>query len=242
MRTLRVATTSAAGGLLVAGTLLIAGPAAADHSRDLDCDDFETQPEAQDHFDAHSGDPDGLDRDDNGAACEALPNGMMEDEVTADFVVGLTGEAEVPGPGDPDGTGTATLMVGQQSICYTLEVADIDPATAAHIHEAGPEAAGPVVVPLEEVPAEGMSSGCADVDPALITEILEDPREHYVNVHNAEFPDGALRGQLTQMPVGGVGTGGGGTAGVENLGLIAAGGLALTVGAGGLILARRQGA
>lgn len=188
---MRLRTTTATAGLVMAGSLFLAGPAAAD-----------------DH--------------------------------EADFMVGLTGEAEVPGPGDPDGTGTAALTFGQDSICYTLEVADIEPAAAAHIHEGGPDVAGPVVVPLEEVPAEGMSSGCADVDPALIADILEDPSEYYVNVHNAEFPDGAVRGQLTQMPVGGVETGGGGTAGFEHAELLLAGGLALTVGIGGILLNSRR--
>ena len=165
-----------------------------------------------------------------------------EDVGETTFTVGLTGEAERPGPGDPDGTGTATLMVDpdQGRICYTLEVANIDPAAAAHIHEAGPEAAGPIVVTLDEVPASGTSSGCADVDGALVTDILENPGDYYVNVHNAEFPDGAVRGQLTQMPTGGVDTGGGGTAGVEHTGLLLAGGLALTVGAGGLLLLGRR--
>ena len=39
----------------------------------------------------------------------------------------LTGAAEVPGPGDPDGSGTAhlTLNQGQGEICFTIEVADI---------------------------------------------------------------------------------------------------------------------
>lgn len=113
------------------------------------------------------------------------------------FVVELTGEAEVPGPGDPDGSGTATLRVnpGQQEICYSIEVTDIQPATVAHIHEADADSAGPIVVSLE-APTSGLSSGCADVDRALARDILRSPDEYYVNVHNTEFPAGALRGQL----------------------------------------------
>ena len=51
----------------------------------------------------------------------------------------MTGAAEAPGPGDPDGSGTAffTLNQGQGEICFELTVANIDPATAAHIHRAG---------------------------------------------------------------------------------------------------------
>jgi hypothetical protein len=60
----------------------------------------------------------------------------------------LTGAAEVPGPGDPDGRGTArlTLNQGQEEICYDLTVSGIAPATAAHIHVGTADVAGPVVV------------------------------------------------------------------------------------------------
>lgn len=113
------------------------------------------------------------------------------------FEVALTGEAERPDPGDPDGSGTATLRVnpGQQRICYTLTVTGVDAPTAAHIHEAGPDAAGPVVVSLS-APSSGMSSGCVEAERALVVDIIRSPEDYYVNVHNATYPAGALRGQL----------------------------------------------
>jgi hypothetical protein len=111
----------------------------------------------------------------------------------------LTGAAEVPGPGDPDGSGTATLTVnpGLGQICYELSVSGIAPATAAHIHVGAVTVAGPVVVPLEP-PTGGTSSGCAEVSRELALAILKSPSDYYVNVHNAEFPAGALRGQLSK--------------------------------------------
>jgi hypothetical protein len=109
----------------------------------------------------------------------------------------LTGAAEVPGPGDPDGSGTAHVWVnpGQSEVCYELEVSGIDPAVAAHIHHAPVGVAGPVVVPLA-APTSGSSSACADVDRDLALAILKSPADYYVNVHNPAFPAGALRGQL----------------------------------------------
>jgi CHRD domain len=111
----------------------------------------------------------------------------------------LTGAAEVPGPGDPHGSGTATLTVnpGLGQICYELTVSGIAPATAAHIHVGAVTQAGPVVVPLEP-PTDGTSSGCAEVSRELALAILKSPSAYYVNVHNAEFPAGALRGQLSK--------------------------------------------
>ena len=111
----------------------------------------------------------------------------------------LTGEQEVPVPGDPDGIGFATVTVnpGQGVLCYELSVSGIAPATAAHLHEAPPGEAGPVVVTLE-APTDGSSGGCIDVGRALAKDILKNPAYYYVNVHNAEFPAGALRGQLSR--------------------------------------------
>lgn len=111
----------------------------------------------------------------------------------------LSGAAEVPGPGDPDGSGEAfmTLNHGQGEICYQLSVNDIAPATAAHIHVGPAGVAGPVVVGLI-APTAGDSSGCASVDRDLIKAINHDPSNYYVNVHNATFPAGAIRGQLSK--------------------------------------------
>jgi hypothetical protein len=112
----------------------------------------------------------------------------------------LSGANEVPGPGDPDGTGAAriTLNQGQGTVCWTIHVEDITlPAAAAHIHSGPAEVAGPVVVTLSPPDAAGDSAGCAtDVDPALIKEIRKSPSQFYVNVHTSDFPAGAVRGQL----------------------------------------------
>jgi hypothetical protein len=109
----------------------------------------------------------------------------------------LTGAAEVPGPGDADGSGTAVLTFnpGQEQVCFELTVSGIAPASAAHIHEAPAGVPGPVVVPLQ-APTSGSSIGCVQANRDLIVDIIEHPEEYYVNVHNASFPAGALRGQL----------------------------------------------
>ena len=116
------------------------------------------------------------------------------------FSTTLTGAAEVPGPGDPDGSGTAVIRLnhGQGEVCFELEVSGIVPATAAHIHVGPADVAGPVVVGLTP-PTNGSSSGCVSgVSPDLIKAIIQNPDAYYVNVHNAEYPAGALRGQLSK--------------------------------------------
>jgi hypothetical protein len=111
----------------------------------------------------------------------------------------MSGAEEVPGPGDADGSGTATITLnhGQGELCFSLTVADIDPATAAHVHKAPAGVAGGIVVGLTP-PTSGSSSGCVPVDPDLIKDITQNPSEYYVNVHNSTFPAGAIRGQLAK--------------------------------------------
>ncbi len=111
----------------------------------------------------------------------------------------LSGEEEVP-PGDPDGSGSATIiLIRPNTICYVLTAENIAPATAAHIHKAPPGEPGPVVVPLDNPPTYGASGGCTVVDdPEVVSDIQENPGNYYVNVHNAEYPEGAIRGQLSE--------------------------------------------
>jgi hypothetical protein len=119
-----------------------------------------------------------------------------EDELV--FTAELTGAAERPDPGDEDGTGKATITIktSTNEICFELAVSGIAEANAAHIHKADPEAAGPIVVELT-APAGGSSQGCSAVQAEVANEIAVSPTSFYVNVHNADFPKGAVRGQLT---------------------------------------------
>jgi len=107
----------------------------------------------------------------------------------------LSGEKEVPGPGDPNGRGDADVKVYKAKVCYELEVERIKPATAAHIHRGGPSVAGPIVVELK-APTDGSSEGCKAISRQLSKNLRDNPSRYYVNVHNKPYPDGALRGQL----------------------------------------------
>ena len=116
----------------------------------------------------------------------------------------LSGANEVPGPGDPDGRGTAFVRLSGTTACYALEWSGIGAPTAAHIHQGGAGVAGPVVVLFFQPGINAASlpgtlssvAGCVDVDPALAGRIAASPRDWYVNIHTADFAAGAIRGQL----------------------------------------------
>jgi len=105
----------------------------------------------------------------------------------------------VPGPGDPDGSGSAeiTIVDRTDNLCYEVTVRNIAPATAAHIHRGAPGRAGPPVVTLD-APTDGESNACLSVASELVDEIEANPGNFYINVHNAAYPNGAVRGQLAR--------------------------------------------
>jgi hypothetical protein len=104
----------------------------------------------------------------------------------------LTGKVEVP-RGDPDGRGTAEVKITGTKVCWEIQTSKVATIVAGHIHKGGPGVAGPVVVPFGKV---FHAKGCTTTTPALAAAILRNPGRYYVNVHNAKYPGGALRGQL----------------------------------------------
>lgn len=118
------------------------------------------------------------------------------------FVLQLSGAAERPGPGDPDGSGTAWLWVnpGQGEVCFALEVQNITlPTVGAHIHKAPATDPGPIVIPLIAPDSTGASSGCVSADRSLLIDILVHPSDYYVNVHTLPlYGAGAVRAQLAR--------------------------------------------
>lgn len=109
-----------------------------------------------------------------------------------------TGATNMRIVGDPNGRGEVYVFgidASRATLCYVLLVDKIAPANAAHIHRGAKGTNGPVVVTLAR-PEDGDSADCVNPGEALTQEILANPSEFYVNVHNADYPGGAIRGQL----------------------------------------------
>jgi len=111
----------------------------------------------------------------------------------------LAGSDEVPTQGPPGARGTAaiTLDDAANTVCYQLTYEGIGKPTMAHIHTGAKGVAGPVAVDFN-IQKNG-DKGCVPADPTVLASIRDDPGGHYVNIHTADFPKGAMRGQLAKV-------------------------------------------
>lgn len=109
----------------------------------------------------------------------------------------LAGAAEVPGPGDPDATGTARMTINTATgqVCVNLTTTGLEPMTGLHIHEAAAGAAGPVRVDFAVTSGTG-AARCVSTSTAQAEAIVAAPAGFYLNAHTATYADGAIRGQL----------------------------------------------
>jgi hypothetical protein len=108
----------------------------------------------------------------------------------------LKGSNEAPVKGDPNGKGLVIVhfKAGKGTTCWDFKgVSGIAAPNAAHIHKGKKGASGPVVVAFG---AGYKASGCVKTPKATIEKIETNPNAYYVNIHNAKYPAGALRGQL----------------------------------------------
>ncbi len=108
----------------------------------------------------------------------------------------LKGSNEAPVKGDLDGSGfvVVTFKANKGTACWKFKnVKGIDAPNAAHIHKGKKGASGPVVIAFG---ASYKAAGCAKAPKGTIEKIETNPNAYYVNIHNAKYPAGALRGQL----------------------------------------------
>ncbi len=119
---------------------------------------------------------------------------------TTRLTAALTGAAEVPVPGDPDGRGTATVVVepGRSQLCYRIEVDGVEEVDGTSVHSGSAGENGGVLLGLDP-PTGGSSEGCVTAEPGLLEQVERSPERYYLNVRSAEHPDGAVRGQLAPL-------------------------------------------
>ncbi|MFQ1004037.1 CHRD domain-containing protein [Modestobacter sp. SSW1-42] len=183
---------------------------------------------------------------------------------TPDMVVNADSVAT---PGEPGASGTFMYRINSdlEVICYDITLTGVTPPyqspakTATHVHQAAAGKAGPPRIALPDPEDDGsgklVSSGClqgpfttglapegTDTGEGFsLAEIEADPAAFSTDTHTSAFAAGAVRGQLTRVPVGGIETGAGGTAteGSSPAPLAALGGTVVLAGAAAVAVRRR---
>ncbi|GAB1640150.1 CHRD domain-containing protein [Krasilnikovia sp. MM14-A1259] len=121
------------------------------------------------------------------------------------FAATLRGRDEVPvagGPavGDPDGEATGLVRVQGNRVTFAFRWKKIGAPTLGHIHQGKSGVNGDVKVPLFTTAMPATVNAAAGIttvsDPAIADAIRREPANFYLNLHTAEFPGGAVRGQL----------------------------------------------
>ena len=132
------------------------------------------------------------------SACETVEEAYYE-RISSTYTAELSGANEVH-RGDMDASGMAEISFADEltRVCWDLnDLKGLGPITGAHIHRGAAGVDGPVVLPLAQATGGGWR-GCSD-DVAWVQQAFnEGLSNYYVNVHTAEFPAGAIRGQLRQ--------------------------------------------
>ncbi|MFD7664495.1 CHRD domain-containing protein [Streptomyces sp. NPDC059788] len=133
------------------------------------------------------------------ALLTALP-AQAEGTAAASFVSSLDGSDVVSAPGDRDGRALAFLRLRGDRLSFALSFRGVGAPTAATLQEAGKGAEGPVRIPLfKGKPRAGKAtvSGTVTVaDPRVRDALRSRPNGFSFNLHTAQFPRGAVRGQL----------------------------------------------
>jgi hypothetical protein len=132
-------------------------------------------------------------------AAGACPKGLLSADAGGVAITAtLLGVEELPNPGDPDGTGLATLHLraGQGQICESIAVKNLGTPTASHIHQGTADDSGPVVVALKTPSTSAPVTGCVAAPRSVVAGILANRGGYYINVHTSDFPDGAIRAGL----------------------------------------------
>lgn len=148
--------------------------------------------------------------DDGGPSVDAFTATLAEGEEPHEQfeAPALAGSNEVPEVSS-DATGAATFTLVGSSLSFQLDVADIDSATAAHIHLGAEDEAGGVMVTLFEGPTTGLdfsgrlAEGTVEIADSVAVHMRDG--NTYVNVHTRANPPGEIRDQVALVSTGATG-------------------------------------
>jgi hypothetical protein len=133
-----------------------------------------------------------------GGAAMIAGAGTTAPALASQFHAVLSGSNVSPA-GDPDGWGRFRFRVDGtlNTVCGDLEVRSLGQVTSAKLYRGAPGETGMAVMDIDLPGREDNDSDdCDTVGDTLADDIQANPGNYYVVVNTAEFPNGALRGQI----------------------------------------------
>ncbi|MGI5377425.1 CHRD domain-containing protein [Streptomyces sp. CA-251387] len=122
----------------------------------------------------------------------------------------LRGANEVPVPGGPavgdkDGAALQFVKLKGDKVSVAVTWRGTGKPTALHLHRGAKGTNGGIKVDfgglLGKSKGHSLTGSVTVKDPALLDALKTDPSSFYANLHTAEFPGGAVRGQLHKVTV-----------------------------------------
>jgi hypothetical protein len=134
----------------------------------------------------------------------SLIGAVQPDPDIRTLTVALSGEAvsnfahPSGGTGDLDASGLVRLTIkpGERQVCYDFNLSGLSTPMMAHIQKAPTLSNGPPIVSLFTGTGSELD-GCAPANTGQLWDMISNPSSYYVSVATTEYPDGALRGQLS---------------------------------------------
>lgn len=131
----------------------------------------------------------------------ALPTVTASAASMTKLTVVAEGKYEKAGAGAMSGsvTGSFTTDLKKNVLCYSATNKGIKGINGIHIHVGAAGVDGAVAVALDPMKIGQKKSTCIKVAAKVLADIAANPSMYYLNAHNADYPNGAVRGQLGAM-------------------------------------------
>jgi len=124
---------------------------------------------------------------------------MCDADIDNEFIRTLNGAEEVGG-GDPDAVVEAVMRTNETDGIVCIDWVSTTnltlPPSGAHVHIGAAGTNGDIQIIWNVLPGEARDAECHSELISVITAINDDPAGYYLNVHNTEYPNGAVRAQL----------------------------------------------
>lgn len=133
-------------------------------------------------------------------ASPASPANASGDDVY--LAAGLRGDNEVGVKGDADGRSTVVIRISGNEVTFAARWNEIGTPTAGHVHLGAKGVNGDVRLEFftRPLPAGVLGvTGTVRADNDLVKALIDNPGGFYANLHDADHPKGAVRGQFHRL-------------------------------------------